>query len=132
MNEPRRNSDALSQLYHALRTARRRLVICYLFPPTGTPVTVRELARHITAEENSIPQRAATGEPYRSVYNTLSQTHLPTLDDARIVQYNPIRQTVNSGPRLPVAALLIDVGRPIEQTLDAMLREQSDPQSTIE
>lgn len=80
-------------------------------------MTVRELAREITARELDIPQNLATGEPYRNVYNALSQTHLPTLMDAGIVIYDPERQTVSPGQNLPIASLLLAIN---ESTVSTM------------
>lgn len=80
-------------------------------------MTVRELAREITARELDIPQNLATGEPYRNVYNALSQNHLPTLMDAGIVIYDPERQTVSPGQNLPIASLLLAIN---ESTVSTM------------
>ncbi len=72
----------------------------------------RELARRIASIEQGVPRSQATGEPYRNVYNALSQTHLPTLADAGIVIYDPKRQTVTRGPQFPLAALLLAIEEP--------------------
>lgn len=101
------DDEFLSILYHALRTQRRRQVIRILVESDDETLTVRSLARRITAIEDGIPRSQATGEPYRNVYNALSQTHLPTLVDADIVIYDPKRQTVSSGSNLRIAALLV-------------------------
>ena len=97
----------LSTLYHALRARRRRETIHLLHSANSSVLSVRALAREITAAEHQVPQRQATGEPYRNTYNALCQTHLPTLDDAGIVIYDSERQTVAEGPNLSLAALLI-------------------------
>ena len=101
------DDEFLSVLYHALRTQRRRQVIRILVESDGESKTVRSLARRITAIEHDVPRSQATGEPYRNVYNALSQTHLPTLVDANVVIYDPKRQTVSSGSNLQIAALLV-------------------------
>lgn len=96
-----------SELHHALRAPRRRHLIRILENNHSTQVTTRYLARQIAAEEHDVTPREATGEPYRNVYNALSQTHLPTLSEAGIIIYDPQRQVVTGGPLLPLAALLV-------------------------
>lgn len=109
---PDDNNGRLSELYHCLRTERRREVIKLLVETTESKVSVRTLARFIAAEEEQIPEEHATGEPYRNAYNALAQTHLPTLAAAGIIIYDPQRKTVAPGPNLDLAALLIDINAP--------------------
>ncbi|MDL0145840.1 hypothetical protein PNP83_12585 [Halobacterium salinarum] len=78
---------------------------------------VRDLAREIAAIEEEVEPEKATGEPYRNVYNALSQTHLSTLSDADIIIYDSNRQTVAAGPNLDIAALLIVLNQATYQTL---------------
>jgi hypothetical protein len=75
--------------------------------------SVRSLAREIAGKEHGVPRERATGEPYRNVYNALSQTHLPTLSTVNIVIYDPDRQEVFSGSNLDVAALLVRLTEPV-------------------
>lgn len=110
--------DLLSSLHHVLRTTRRRHVITLLTEAGAAEHTVRSLARQITARELDVPTHAATGEPYRNVYNALSQTHLPTLLDAGIIVYDPDRQTVSPGRNLKTAALLVSINRPAIELFD--------------
>lgn len=107
----------LSELLHALRTERRRRVVQLLFESPDSTLTVREIAREIASKEHDLPRAHATGEPYRNAYNALSQTHLPTLERARIVVYDPQRQIVSPGLNLTLAALLIAINRPAIDTL---------------
>jgi hypothetical protein len=97
----------LSMLYHALRAPRRRYVIRILDETEVRESTTREIAREISSREQGVPKQRATGEPYRNVYNALSQTHLPSLASADIIIYDPDRQTVSPGPKLPIAVLLL-------------------------
>ncbi len=103
---------SLSGMYHALRATRRRRVVRNLSEEDENSISVRLLAKEIAAQEHSIPQQRATGEPYRNVYNALSQTHLPALSKAGIIIYDPDRQNVLPGPNLELAALLVDITRP--------------------
>jgi len=111
----------LSQLYHALRVPRRRYVIRILSEESDSTFTTRELARRISSIEQEIPERRATGEPYRNAYNALSQTHLPTLTEAGIIIYDPKRQTTHRGPNFDIAALLLDTNTPTVDLFSSML-----------
>ncbi|QLK25547.1 hypothetical protein HYG81_15900 [Natrinema zhouii] len=96
-----------------------------------TTLPVRDLAREIAAIEEDVPPERATGEPYRNVYNALSQTHLSTLSDADIIIYDSNRQTVAAGQNLDVAALLIVLNQATYQTLQGdSLPEPADFNST--
>jgi len=109
--------DFLSKVYHALRAPRRRSVIELMAESDGE-IPVRTLAKEIAAQEQGVSQSCATGEPYRNVYNALSQTHLPTLSDARIIIYDNKRQVVTPGSNLTLALLLTMVNQVVFQTLD--------------
>lgn len=110
--------DFLSMIHHALRAPRRRRTIQIIRRDETAVITVRQLAREIAARELDVPQDNATGEPYRNVYNALSQTHLPTLMDAGIVIYDPQRQTVSRGQRLAIASLLLAINESAITTLE--------------
>jgi hypothetical protein len=111
------DSGFLSTLYHALRTHRRRRVIRLVQDAGSTVLSVQTLAREIAAAEHGVAHQHATGEPYRNVYNALSQTHLPALADARVIIYDSDRQTVSAGPNLPLAAFLLVMNRSAIETL---------------
>lgn len=109
--------EFLSAVYHALRASRRRQTIQILTEQGNDVDTVRELARRITAREEGVSVENATGEPYRNVYNALSQTHLPTLADAGIVIYSSQRQRVKKGPNFKFAAILVAIDEPTIEVL---------------
>lgn len=111
--------EQLSILYHALRAARRRRVIQILNEGQAPRLSTRNLAKEIATEEQGLADGVATGEPYRNVYNALSQTHLPTLSDAGILIYDPQRQTVAQGPNFDIAALLLDINTPTIELFSA-------------
>ncbi|WP_323173205.1 hypothetical protein [Natrialba sp. PRR66] len=102
----------VSKLYHALRATRRRHVIRLLRNTDETTLTTKETARKIASLEQGVVIEQATGEPYRNVYNALSQTHLPTLSSADIIIYEPKRQRISRGPYFQMAALLIETNTP--------------------
>ena len=116
MSDGAAEEEFLSTLYHALRTQRRRQAIRLMHESESQKVSVRILAREITAVENEISYEHATGEPYRNVYNALSQTHLPTLAEANIIIYDSERQTVSQGSNLSLAALLVMINDPTVET----------------
>jgi len=106
MHRERTPWESISEIYHVLRAARRRHVIRLLLESDEETVSVRTLARQIAAIEEDVPRERATGEPYRNVYNALSQTHLSTLSDADLIIYDPNRQTVSPGSSFQVGVLL--------------------------
>ncbi|WP_449289240.1 DUF7344 domain-containing protein [Natrarchaeobaculum sulfurireducens] len=108
--------DYLSRVYHSLRAPRRRYVI-ELVADSDEDLSVRTLAREIAAREQDVPLERATGEPYRNVYNALSQTHLSTLSDADVIIYDSERQTVAAGPNLAIALLLSNLNQAALRTL---------------
>lgn len=118
--------EYLSTMYHALRAPRRRRAVNILTEVDGGAVSVRSLAKKITAGECAVPLEHATGEPYRNVYNALSQTHLPTLADAEIIIYDPKRQTVSKGASFDLAALLLATDTPTVSVFASLISETKD------
>lgn len=109
--------EYLSTLLHALRASRRRWVIHALeHEEDKKSVPTRLLARKVAARENGTTVEHATGEPYKNVYNALSQSHLPTLMRANIIVYDPQRQTVQKGPVFDLAALMLNLSQPAVET----------------
>lgn len=101
----------LSDLYHVLSAPRRCYAIQLLAQMEDQPVSVRDLSREITAVEQGVCSDHATGEPYRNVYNALSQTHLSTMADVGLVDYNQKRQQVTSNEQLLMAATITKLNR---------------------
>jgi DNA-binding transcriptional ArsR family regulator len=112
-----RTPEELSEVYHVLRAARRRYVIRLLLESDEETLSVRTLARQIAALEEDVPRERATGEPYRNVYNALSQTHLSTLSEAELIIYDPDRQTVSVGPHFQIGVLFTVLNQATYQTL---------------
>lgn len=67
-------SNVLSEIYHTVSAPRRCHVIQLLAKSEEDRLPVRTLAREIAAIEEEVAPDRATGEPYRNVYNGLSQT----------------------------------------------------------
>ncbi|WP_425461906.1 DUF7344 domain-containing protein [Natronosalvus hydrolyticus] len=118
--------DFLSIVYHSLRAPRRRYVIELVAMSEEGVLSVRTLARKIAAQEQGVSTDCATGEPYRNVYNALSQTHLSTLSNAEIIIYEPKRQTVTAGPNLTIARLLSNLNETAYRTLEKKQTNDSD------
>jgi hypothetical protein len=124
-----RTPEELSEVYHVLRAARRRYVIRLLLESDEETLSVRTLSRQIAALEEDVPRERATGEPYRNVYNALSQTHLSTLSDADLIIYDPDRQTVSPGPNFQIGVLFTVLNQATYQTLQG---EEFDVLGSIE
>jgi len=90
--------------------------------------TTRDLSEKITAIEHDISKKDATGEPYRNVYNALSQTHLETMANADLIEYDHQRQRVKPKRNLKLAALIVDHNIMIYLILN-LLETILDPQS---
>jgi len=116
----------LSTLYHVLRNPRRRCVIRILNEAQHQTFTTRELAREITSIEQGVPEEHATGEVYRNVYNSLSQTHLPTLSEADVIVYDSTRQTVSPDQYLELAALLLNNNTPTVEIFSTLCNTESE------
>lgn len=101
----------MSALYDCLTSTRRCYVITLLEESDDEVVSVRALAQQIAAIEQNVQPDHATGKPYRSVYNSLVQTHLHVLEDLSIIEYQPDRKIVSVGDDLDDALLLLRVLR---------------------
>lgn len=129
--------QSLSTIHHALRAPRRRLVVGLVSHrvlttattgsnPTGSvggvtdspvKIPVRQLSKEIAAIEEGIRIEHATGDPYQNVYNSLTQTHLPELDDVGAIDYDSDRKTVVADQNLIALSMAATVTSPIAQML---------------
>lgn len=73
--------------FTALSNSRRRQMILSLARADG-PTSASDLAVEIAAIEEGIDPSAVTGEQRTRVYICLTQTHLPTLDQLGVVEYD--------------------------------------------
>lgn len=80
-----------TQIYDVLRNDRRRLTLQYL-KQRLRPVEVRDLAEHIA--ELEVGESPPPRDCRQSVYNALSQTHLPKLEDLGFVDFDRDEKTV--------------------------------------
>lgn len=86
---------SLDDIYHLLQTKRRRDVLRYLRDAEGR-VQLRELAEQVAAWENDTTVREVSSNERKSVYSALHQTHLPKLQAAGVLRYDPERSLVTT------------------------------------
>ena len=126
-------SEELTNVYHILRAPRRRLLILLFLqdalPDCNSPklswanndescsISVREVSRKITAIEQGVTLDHATGSAYHSVYTSLTQTHLPLLDEANIISYNADRQTFLVKSNVVPVAIIAEISTPVSHML---------------
>lgn len=97
----------LSQGFHLLRAERRRHVIWFVLRlDSEEEITVREVAKQITAIEQDLPRQEVNNRDYRSVYTSLVQLHLPALDAAGVVGFDKNRKRVSGGPNALAMGML--------------------------
>ena len=85
--------SAKDTIFMILRSSRRRLLLHYLEQSGGTR-TRGELARYVAAAEEDVEMSQVTTTDRKRVYVSLHQTHLPTMDDVGIIDYDKDRGTV--------------------------------------
>lgn len=85
--------SAKDTIFMILRSSRRRLLLHYLEQSDGTR-TRGELARYVAAAEENVEMSQVTTTDRKRVYVSLHQTHLPTMDDVGIIDYDKDRGTI--------------------------------------
>lgn len=80
-------------IFMILRSSRRRLLLHYL-ERSGGSRSRGELARYVAAAEEGVEMSQVTTTDRKRVYVSLHQTHLPTMDDVGIIDYDKDRGTV--------------------------------------
>lgn len=84
----------LDTVYDVLRNERRRLVLYYLLEDPAHEASIGELATQVAAWENNLVVEDVTPKLRKRTYNALQQTHLPKLDDSKVVEYDRTREHV--------------------------------------
>ncbi|MFB6121603.1 MAG: hypothetical protein ABEJ68_10855 [Halobacteriaceae archaeon] len=95
-------------LFHLLQNYRRRAVVRYLRGREG-PVEMRDVAEQVAAWEHDTTLEALTSTQRQRVYIALYQSHLETLEDAGVIEYNKPRGIVDPTPLLDHVATYVDV-----------------------
>jgi len=98
---------AKDDLFHLLQNERRRAVVRYLRGREQT-VKMRDVAEQVAAWEHDTTVRALTSDERQRVYIALYQSHLDTLADAGVIDYNKSRGLVDPKPRLEYVAQYVD------------------------
>ena len=88
-------------LFKTLSNRRRRYVLHYLKQHVdGEDVSIRTLAEHVAAWENSVESSSVSSKQRKRVYTALHQTHLPRMDRMGIIDYDASRGTVSMATSL--------------------------------
>ena len=75
------------EVFDILRNSRRRQVLSYLLE-NGGQASVKELTRHVAAEEYDVAAEDVTSEQHKRVYTALHQCHLERLDEYGVVDFD--------------------------------------------
>jgi len=84
-NEAEDTEPDRDEMFHLLRNQRRRFAIHHLKYSSG-PIDIGDLATQVAAWENDIPVEEVTSKQRRRVYNSLQQTHIPSLDESDLIE----------------------------------------------
>lgn len=89
---------SLDVMFELLKNKRRRDLLRYLEEQEDV-VTMSDLAEHVAAIENEIPESHLSSQQRKRVYVALYQCHLPILDRADVVKFNKARGIIERTPR---------------------------------
>lgn len=107
MSDTDQELSSLDTIFDLLSNPRRRFVLHYL-ERVNEPVELTELAARIAAEENDVPIDELTSQQRKRAYVSLYQSHVPKLEQAGVVTYDPDTGEVE----------LTDQARVIDEQLD--------------
>jgi hypothetical protein len=110
-------------LFHLLQNERRRNVLRYL-RGRDEPVRMRDVAEQVAAWEHDTTVEQLSSDERQRVYISLYQSHLDTLDEADVIDYNQPRGVVTPTP------LVDDIARYAEFGLEE--ETESDRETTWE
>lgn len=96
------------QLYHILGDKRRRYTIHYL-KQQGSEVSVTDLAERVAAWENGKSIADLSIQERKRVYISLYQSHLPTLDEKGVIQYDEARKSVGLTPEMTDRKMYLEI-----------------------
>jgi len=95
-------------LYGVVSDKRRRYTVHFL-KQRGEPVSVRELAEQVAAWENDKSVEALTSKERKRVYVALYQSHLSTMDQEGIVDYDDAAGRVSLSDAMADVDLYLEV-----------------------
>ncbi|WP_306060236.1 DUF7344 domain-containing protein [Natronococcus wangiae] len=96
------------EIFEVLRNQRRRYVLHFL-KQDGRPVELGDLAQQIAAWEYETTLEGVTPEQRKRVYTTLQQTHLPKMDEARILTFDSDRGVIESTERTREISVYLEI-----------------------
>jgi DNA-binding transcriptional ArsR family regulator len=101
--------DELDELLAALADEDRRRVLDYLEAADGDVAAFSDLVEHLTGDPRADPEQVAV---------TLHHTHLPKLESANVVEYDPRSETVRyrGGPAVAEWLALVRSHEPDRRT----------------
>ncbi|WP_255149588.1 DUF7344 domain-containing protein [Halorarius halobius] len=102
---------SLEHRFEILRNARRRYALEYL-RERGGPVVIGDLAEHVAARETGTARDQLTRQERKRAYVGLYQCHLPTMDEASVVELDTTRGIVSPGPAAPGLYPYLSAGDP--------------------
>ena len=100
-------------LFHLLQNSRRRAVLRYLRGREG-PVRMRDVAEQVAAWEHDTTVAALRSDERQRVYVALYQSHLDTLADAGVIEYDKSRGVLEPRPLLDHVAAYTNPPEPVD------------------
>jgi hypothetical protein len=104
------NEFPTDDAFHLLQNHRRRAAIRYL-RDKDEPVEMRDLAEQVAAWENETTVQALTSEERQRAYIPLYQSHLPNLNEGKIIEYDQNRGIVEKTPFASLLERYLTVGQ---------------------
>lgn len=102
------NSSAVNQRLRILSHSYRRHVLAIL-SDASTPRTVRDLTNNIVGQENTVHLHNVSSDDIKEVYLSLIHVHLPMLEDAHLIEYDPTRELIEEAHLSDVQPLLSEL-----------------------
>lgn len=96
------------QLYNILGDKRQRYTIHYL-KQQGSEVSVTDLAERVAAWENGKSIAELSSQERKRVYISLYQSHLPTLDQQGVIEYDEERKSVELTPGMTDREIYLEI-----------------------
>lgn len=97
-NETNEGTLGKDMSFHLLENRRRRWTIRYLNREGSAKIS--DLAEQVAAWENGTTVDQVTSQQRRCTYTSLQQTHLPTLDESGVIDFEADRGIVKTTERM--------------------------------
>lgn len=89
----RESSLSPQEVFSVLSNCRRRFVLHYILQ-NGKKTTIREVSEQVAAWESSADTEYVDSEARKRVYTALQQNHLPSMDEAGIIDFQKDRGVI--------------------------------------